>query len=188
MTIATNTCWITGVRAATVVGGLACGAALLVPTAAEARVFVGVGFGFLLVFRVTITRPILTRIITRRRHIRLRPTIRLPARIRRQPRRRRAAICLRRQRRPRKSRTPHVAPGPTRPVGNAGNTKRHATYRDALRRFTGQPAAIQTASGVLSIDGLPDATPAGARLIGGDPNSPRRAPANQCDLGGLASF
>ena len=46
MTIATNTCWITGVRAAAVVGGLACGAALLVPTAAEARVFVGVGFGF----------------------------------------------------------------------------------------------------------------------------------------------
>src|SRR5215470_16598757 len=46
MTAATNTRWITGVGAAAVVAGLACGAALLVPTAAEARMFVGVGFGF----------------------------------------------------------------------------------------------------------------------------------------------
>ncbi len=46
MTIATKTRWSTGVCAAAVVAGLACGAALLVPAPAEARVFVGVGFGF----------------------------------------------------------------------------------------------------------------------------------------------
>jgi hypothetical protein len=46
MTTATNTRWITGLCAAVVFAGLACGAALLVPTPAEARVFVGLGFGF----------------------------------------------------------------------------------------------------------------------------------------------
>jgi hypothetical protein len=46
MTIATKTRWITGVGTAAVVAGLAYCAALLVPTPAEARVFVGVGFGF----------------------------------------------------------------------------------------------------------------------------------------------
>jgi hypothetical protein len=46
MTIATKTRWIPAVSAATVIAGLACGAALSVPTPAEAHVFVGVGFGF----------------------------------------------------------------------------------------------------------------------------------------------
>ena len=46
MTIATKTRWTTWVRAAAVVAGLAGGAALLAPTPGQARVFVGVGFGF----------------------------------------------------------------------------------------------------------------------------------------------
>src|SRR5947208_3020291 len=46
MMIAGKTRWMTGVRAAAVVVGLACGAVLFVPTPAEARVFVGFGFGF----------------------------------------------------------------------------------------------------------------------------------------------
>ncbi len=46
MTMSTKIRWITGVRAAALVAGLACGAALLALSPAEARVFVGVGFGF----------------------------------------------------------------------------------------------------------------------------------------------
>ena len=46
MTIATKTRWTTWVHGAAVVAGLAGGAALLVSTPAQARVFVGVGFGF----------------------------------------------------------------------------------------------------------------------------------------------
>jgi hypothetical protein len=46
MTTATKTRWSTGIGAAAVIAGLTCGAALLAPTPAEARVFVGVGVGF----------------------------------------------------------------------------------------------------------------------------------------------
>src|SRR5439155_20555233 len=115
------------------------------------------GSVFLLVLRVTITRP--TR-HHRRHSIRPSPTTRLPARTRRRRLRRRPGIRLRRQRRPRQSPTPHGGPGPTPPAGSAANTKRPATYRDAQRKSTGQPAAIQTASGASSIERIPDAAPA----------------------------
>ena len=97
MTTATNTRWITGLCAAVVFAGLACGAALLVPTPAEARVFVGVGFGFPIGFPGYYYPPYPYPYYYRRRHItRFRPTIRLPAHIRRQPLRRRAGIRPRR--------------------------------------------------------------------------------------------
>ena len=46
MTTPTKIHWITRIGATAMIAGLACGGALLTPSAAEARVFVGVGFGF----------------------------------------------------------------------------------------------------------------------------------------------